>query len=116
MPRKRKPETPPPERLSGSDVTELRKWLDEHADHHIRALRRKGPGGAADLVEECLNWHRREDIWRRDWQATYRNWIKKHVRWQVERRQTEKPQYDLASRESGPGSVTHISDVLRHVK
>jgi len=115
MARKRKPETPPPECLTAAEKKRLGKWVRGHDDPQIRVLIKKGPGGIADLVEECLNWHRAEDRWRRDWVATCENWMKKHVRWKVERRQEERPQHDLDKRESGMASVTHISDVMKRI-
>ncbi len=116
MARKRKPETPPPEVLSKEDQKRVRKWALGHDESQIRLLCRRGPGGIWDLVEACLIHFREKDEWKRDWALTCQNWVKNHVRWQHERKRSEKPQHDLELRQGGKASVTHIGDILKDVK
>ena len=67
-------------------------------------------------MEQCLNWHRAEDRWRRDWLATCKNWILKGIHWEEDRanqKRKEKPQYELDKR---GGKMTDMKDILKVVK
>ncbi len=110
--RQRKPETEPPAcfaDLDDDDQRKLKLWCKEHTPQFAH----RHPGGFYSLMEICLDWHRANDIWRRDWSATMRNWLRNAATFAAERRQRypdEKPQQRRGR--SGDRKPTDLKDTL----
>jgi hypothetical protein len=72
--RARKRATPPPDHV---ELTDKLVDLGQSLGMDRRAVE--------DQLEQCLDWHRANGKSRTDWQATYRNWLKKSVEYQTKR-------------------------------
>ncbi len=72
-----------------------------------------------NLMEACLLHHGANDAVYRDWAKVCMKWVRNHFDWGLDKppskRVNEKPQYDLDKRESGMGSVTRLSDVVKKI-
>jgi hypothetical protein len=66
--------TPPPKRIA---LTDQLADLGQNLGMDRRTVE--------NHLEQCLDWHRANGKSRTDWQATYRNWLKKSVEYQTKR-------------------------------
>ncbi len=110
--RARRPQTPPPDTFDDLEIDDRRKLKLWCRDKYPQFAHRK-PGGFYDQAEFCLDWHRSEDRWRRDWPSTIRNWIRRSAEFADERgkrRPNEKPQ--MSEGRSGVRQPTRIRDTL----
>ncbi len=87
MPKSKGVKTPPPDSIGELESTRIALW----ARQEYRGLTGQE---IREFIEECLDWHRANGIWRVEWPATCRNWIRNGVRFKRDRtriQQQEKP-------------------------
>lgn len=119
MPRRKRPETPPPENLTNDQQMEVLRRIKNHKDSRVRAYQ--------DRKRLRLEWdrcsnhfyekHLKTGEGKCDWARTFYNWIVNEVVFEDKRKkdkQREKPQYDLDKRTAG-GNVVPIREVLEEI-
>ena len=102
--------TDAPGELALDDRRQIVRWVRRQArdvDARYGRYLRRGPGGIADQIEQCLDWHRSEGKRRSSWPAAIRNWLRKDIQFRAERGQDERPVFDLDKRQ--PTRV-HVTD------
>ena len=119
MPRKKQPETPPPEKVGREHWNKLVSWCDKHREPRIRALLDKGDSDLAWVIEQCLIKKRMKDVWHRDWYSAYQNWVMMHIEldldipYEKRRQRRERPVYDLDHRQATKDPMEPLGDVVK---
>jgi hypothetical protein len=80
---RKRPLTDAPERLSDEERARLRKWLQ------AKYPRLYPQGGY--LWEQCRDWHLSRGQQRSSWEATYRMWVRQHIKFEQRRERGQHP-------------------------
>jgi hypothetical protein len=114
MPRKKTPETPPPDDLSPEQKKRLGKRIMASSDPAMRKYRDQVK--LKRIVIKCLNHfhekHLRTGRGKCDWERTVWNWIVNQIDFDDESGQVEKPQFNLAER-SVSGNVISLEEIFK---
>lgn len=72
---RRRPLTDAPDRLDPHARERMRVWARSHLPWGDRRLGRSWA--------ECRDWHRAQGVLRADWEAAFRNWLRKEVEFEA---------------------------------
>ena len=75
--RKGRAKTDPPDDLPAEAKKRIGEWVQEHCPHMYRQdlLRQE--------LDTCLDWHRMKGNMYADWEAAFRNWLRKKMQFQA---------------------------------
>ena len=95
---KRRPLSDAPDRLPAESRERLRGWARSHLPWGEKRLGRSWA--------ECRDWHRAQGVLRADWEAAFRNWLRKEVEFEA------RPQGEWRHRASGGRHPSTSSSAL----
>jgi len=100
--------TDPPESLEDEEKERVKNWCKENYPHKFKSL--------GNLWHECIDWHLSNGVQRVNWEATFRNWIRRSAEFEADKRRKEKDPYwnetPQESRDAGDRNLISISDII----
>ena len=115
--RKSTPKTPPPESYPESFTDSDRAKIQAYCKTYHKKYCHFGPGGVREILNDMLDWHRENEVWRRRWVTTAKRWLRKQARMEFDyavRNGHEIPQMDREATVDRDGVPKPV--VLRLVK